>query len=177
MNRIIPTPNFAAMKQLFAVSILALAVIAGLACDGPAPTPTTAPTPAPTVAPTLTPAPTPTTAPTPAPTVAPTLTPPPTPTLAPTPTAPEPTPAAAPTQPAEPEPAAAGEQIQWVECAEQFECGSIQVPADYRDPDAGSIKIALNVHRATSPDQRIGYLLINPGGPGSSGRAVVFASI
>ena len=184
MNRIIPTPNLAVMKQLFAVSILALVVIAGLACDGPAPTPTTAPTPAPaptvapTVAPTpmLAPPPTAAAAPAPAPTIAPTTpTPPPTPTHAPTPTPPEPTPAAAPTQPAEPEPAAAGEQIQWVECAEQFECGSIQVPTDYRDPDAGTIKIALNVHRATSPDQRIGYLLINPGGPGSSGRAVVFA--
>ena len=91
------------MKQLFAVSVLALAVIAGLACDGPAP-----------------------------------------------------------------HPATAGEQIDWVKCG-KLECGSIQVPADYRDPDAGSIRIALSVHRATSPEKRIGYLLVNPGGPGGSG--------
>ena len=45
----------------------------------------------------------------------------------------------------------------------------MEVPADYLDPDAGSIKIAVNVHRATSPGERIGYLLINPGGPGGSG--------
>ena len=70
---------------------------------------------------------------------------------------------------AEPEPAATGERIDWVKCGTGRECGSIAVPADYRDPDAGSIRIAVNVHRATSPDERIGYLLVNPGGPGDSG--------
>ena len=43
------------------------------------------------------------------------------------------------------------------------------VPADYRDPDGGSIFIRMVVHRATLPEQRIGYLLVNPGGPGASG--------
>ena len=94
------------MRQLFAVSILALLVIAGLACDGP-------------------------------------------------------------------QPAATGEQIDWVKCGE-LECGSIQVPADYRDPDAGSIRIAVNMRRATAPEKRIGYLLVNPGGPGGSGLAMAF---
>ena len=74
----------------------------------------------------------------------------------------------APATPAEPEPTAAGEQIEWNPCG-ALECGSIQVPADYRDPDAGSINIALLVHRAAAPEKRIGYLLVNPGGPGSSG--------
>ena len=131
MNGTILTRNFAAMKRLLAVSILALLVMAWTACDGPAPTPTT---------------------------LAPTPTPPPTPTVAPTP---------------EPEPAAAGEQIEWTPCG-SLECGSIQVPADYRDPGAGSIRIAVNVHRATSPDNRIGYLFVNPGGPGGSGVKMAF---
>ena len=78
----------------------------------------------------------------------------------------------APAPTAEPEPTAAGAQIEWTPCG-QFECGSIQVPADYRDPEAGSINIALNVHRATSPDKRIGYLFVNPGGPGGSGLEMV----
>ena len=73
-----------------------------------------------------------------------------------------------------PEPAAAGERIDWNPCG-PLECGSIQVPADYRDPDAGSINIAVNVHRATSPDERIGYLFVNPGGPGWSGLDLVQA--
>ena len=152
MNGIMPTLNFAVVKQLFAVSILALLVIAGLACDGPAPTATTASTPAPERTPTVAPTPTPT------------------PTVPPTPT---PTPTVAPTPAAAPEPATAGEQIEWTPCG-KLECGSIQVPADYRDPEAGSIRIAVNVHRATSPDKRIGYLLVNPGGPGASGVLYVF---
>ena len=65
-------------------------------------------------------------------------------------------------------PGRAGERIDWSRCG-PLECGSIQVPADYRNPEAGSINIALLVHRAKSPEKRIGYLLVNPGGPGYSG--------
>ena len=81
----------------------------------------------------------------------------------------------APEPKAEQEPAAAGEQIDWRPCG-KFGCGSIQVPADYRDPAAGSIRIAVNVHRATAPEKRIGYLLVNPGGPGGSGLAMAFGA-
>ena len=49
----------------------------------------------------------------------------------------------------------------------------MEVPADYRDPGAGSIRIAVNVHRATSQHKRIGYLFVNPGGPGESGVELV----
>ena len=63
----------------------------------------------------------------------------------------------------------AGEQIDWTECGDGLECGFVEVPADYRDPGAGSIRIAVNVHRATSQRERIGYLFVNPGGPGESG--------
>ena len=45
----------------------------------------------------------------------------------------------------------------------------MEVPADYRNPEAGSIDIAVNVRRAASEGERIGYLLVNPGGPGDSG--------
>ena len=68
-----------------------------------------------------------------------------------------------------------GGEIDWSPCksSRRFECGVVQVPADYRDPQAGSLSIALNVHRATLPDERIGYLLVNPGGPGGSGLELV----
>ncbi len=49
----------------------------------------------------------------------------------------------------------------------------MEAPADYRNPEAGSIKIAVNVRRAASLDERIGYLFVNPGGPGESGVDVV----
>ena len=152
------------MQQLFVVSVLALAVIVSLACEGPEPTP---PAPELTMPPATTPAMPPT--PSPTPTVAPTPTQAPTPTTAP---APEPTAAPAPTPTPTPEPVApAVQRIDWGPCESgpELECGFIAVPADYQAPEAGSISIAVNVHRATSPDQRIGYLFVNPGGPGSSG--------
>ena len=68
-------------------------------------------------------------------------------------------------------PESADGQIEWSQCTqiEVLECGALAVPADYRNPDAGEIRIGLLMHPATSPDQRIGYLFVNPGGPGGSG--------
>ena len=63
----------------------------------------------------------------------------------------------------------ADEGIEWEVCGPAVECGFVEVPSDYRDPGAGSIRIAVNVRRATSPDDRVGYLFVNPGGPGDSG--------
>ena len=90
-------------------------------------------------------------------------------------TGPEPTPSAPPSATStptatseQPEPSPTGERIEWSSCF-GLECGFVDVPADYRSPDAGTIKIAVNVRRAADPDQRIGYLLVNPGGPGGSG--------
>jgi len=60
------------------------------------------------------------------------------------------------------------ETIDWTPCG-VLECGTLNVPIDYADLDAGTIEIAVNVHRATNVDERIGYLLVNPGGPGQSG--------
>ncbi len=69
-----------------------------------------------------------------------------------------------------PETSPAGEKIEWTTCGRfEIECGFVEVPTDYRDPGAGSISIAVNVHRAMSQDKRIGYLFVNPGGPGESG--------
>ena len=67
----------------------------------------------------------------------------------------------------------AGEVIEWRLCEFILECGFVEVPADYRNPDAGSVKIAVNVRRADHLDQRIGYLFVNPGGPGASGLELV----
>ena len=65
-------------------------------------------------------------------------------------------------------------QIDWTPCEPPgVECGFVEVPADYRDPGAGSIMIAVNVHRAASRHERVGYLLVNPGGPGGSGLELV----
>ena len=66
-------------------------------------------------------------------------------------------------------PEAAAEKIDLFPCGGGIECGLLEVPADYHGHGAGSIRIAVNVRRADSPDRRIGYLFVNPGGPGASG--------
>ena len=66
-------------------------------------------------------------------------------------------------------PEASAERIDLFPCGGGIECGLLEVPADYRNPDAGNLKIAVNMRRADSPDERIGYLFVNPGGPGGSG--------
>ena len=49
------------------------------------------------------------------------------------------------------------------------ECARIQVPLDYARPGGTQISIALlRIHYADQP-QRVGSLLVNPGGPGGSG--------
>jgi len=58
--------------------------------------------------------------------------------------------------------------VQWTPCGDLL-CGTVAVPLDYDQPQLGTIQIALAMHRATDPAQRIGSLVINPGGPGVSG--------
>jgi pimeloyl-ACP methyl ester carboxylesterase len=56
--------------------------------------------------------------------------------------------------------------IQWEECNGGFECGTIDVPLDYDDPDSETI--TLSVARAPASGDRIGALFVNPGGPGAT---------
>lgn len=50
-----------------------------------------------------------------------------------------------------------------------FGCGNLAVPLDYQNPDAGTVKLFLVRVRLGSQHDRIGSLLVNPGGPGGSG--------
>ena len=58
--------------------------------------------------------------------------------------------------------------IEWTECG-QLECGVVEVPIDYGDPDGATISIAVNMLRAADTDRSRGALVVNPGGPGASG--------
>ncbi len=46
---------------------------------------------------------------------------------------------------------------------------SVTVPLDYGHPDGATIQIAVARHPAEIPSERIGSIVINPGGPGGSG--------
>ena len=65
------------------------------------------------------------------------------------------------------------EGIEWTLCEGRLKCGFVEVPADYHHPDAGGIRVAVNVRRADNQAERIGYLFVNPGGPGGSGLELV----
>jgi pimeloyl-ACP methyl ester carboxylesterase len=58
--------------------------------------------------------------------------------------------------------------VAWSPCG-SLECGSVTVPLDYRHPQAETVQIAVARHPAEAPSERIGSLVINPGGPGGSG--------
>jgi pimeloyl-ACP methyl ester carboxylesterase len=70
------------------------------------------------------------------------------------------------TQPVEPfEPGS----LEWDEYDDDTDVALLDVPVDYRDPDGDQFELFLARHRALDPEQRIGTLLINPGGPGFGG--------
>jgi pimeloyl-ACP methyl ester carboxylesterase len=59
--------------------------------------------------------------------------------------------------------------IVWRECGVDLQCGSVSVPLDYNRPDGSMISIAVERRPAGIASERIGSLVINPGGPGTSG--------
>ncbi|MGW9643234.1 alpha/beta hydrolase [Streptomyces albidoflavus] len=50
-----------------------------------------------------------------------------------------------------------------------FQCATIKVPLDYRDPGGEQLDLAISRIRSTDPGKRHGVLLSNPGGPGGPG--------
>lgn len=49
------------------------------------------------------------------------------------------------------------------------ECGTVQVPLDYRNPGGSKIAIAITRLRAADQKNKLGSIAVNPGGPGGSG--------
>jgi pimeloyl-ACP methyl ester carboxylesterase len=59
--------------------------------------------------------------------------------------------------------------IAWRSCGGGFQCGTVTVPVDYADPAGPSVQVAAIRRPAGDPAQRVGTLVVNPGGPGASG--------
>jgi pimeloyl-ACP methyl ester carboxylesterase len=66
--------------------------------------------------------------------------------------------------------------IEWKACegstSTEVECGNIEVPFDYANPDQGSFVLYVKKHNASSPADRIGSMMVNPGGPGFGGSSL-----
>lgn len=61
------------------------------------------------------------------------------------------------------------QKLSWAGCGGSFECSKLSVPLDYAKPAGSTIQLAVIRLRASKPQQRLGSLVINPGGPGGSG--------
>lgn len=61
------------------------------------------------------------------------------------------------------------QQLDWSSCEGSFECATLTVPLDYRDPAGETIDLALLKVPAARPDERVGSMVVNPGGPGAPG--------
>ncbi|MFI5530504.1 alpha/beta hydrolase [Kitasatospora sp. NPDC051853] len=78
-----------------------------------------------------------------------------------------------------------GQQITWSACADDpktakadestAQCARLRVPLDYAAPGGEVIELALARRQTAQEGRRIGHLLLNPGGPGSSGVSMVAA--
>jgi pimeloyl-ACP methyl ester carboxylesterase len=61
------------------------------------------------------------------------------------------------------------QELKWRDCYGNYQCSSLLVPIDYADLSVGAFSLALLRYKALDQDRRIGSLVVNPGGPGSSG--------
>ena len=59
--------------------------------------------------------------------------------------------------------------VAWSACRDGFQCAKVAVPLDHGRPGGPKISLSLIRLPAAAPSQRIGSLLLNPGGPGGSG--------
>ena len=65
------------------------------------------------------------------------------------------------------------QQVAWERCGSDLECADVTVPLDYDHPDGEHATIAVKRLLSARQGERVGSLLVNPGGPGSPGTTLV----
>jgi pimeloyl-ACP methyl ester carboxylesterase len=61
-----------------------------------------------------------------------------------------------------------GQDLDWSGCGDS-ECATLEVPLDYDHPEGKAIRLAVLRVPASDEDERLGAIVVNPGGPGGSG--------
>jgi pimeloyl-ACP methyl ester carboxylesterase len=61
------------------------------------------------------------------------------------------------------------QKLAWSACRDGDECATLEVPLDYSHPDGKTIGIAVLRNAVDRPSERVGDLVVNPGGPGAPG--------
>jgi pimeloyl-ACP methyl ester carboxylesterase len=63
--------------------------------------------------------------------------------------------------------------LSWEDCGDGIECATLLAPLDHLDPTSPTIELSVKRRPADSAEDRIGSLLVNPGGPGIPGALMV----
>jgi pimeloyl-ACP methyl ester carboxylesterase len=66
-------------------------------------------------------------------------------------------------------------KVDWQACEEGIRCANLSVPLDWSKPRGKQISIAMAMIPAANQEKRIGYLMVNPGGPGASSLNLISA--
>lgn len=61
------------------------------------------------------------------------------------------------------------QHLSWSNCYSSYQCSSFRVPVDYEKIDGTFFTLQVLRHRATDQRDKLGSLIVNPGGPGGSG--------
>ena len=61
------------------------------------------------------------------------------------------------------------QKLDWSSCYDYFDCAELRVPIDYEDLSVGTFRLSVLRAAARDQDNRLGSIVVNPGGPGGSG--------
>ena len=67
------------------------------------------------------------------------------------------------------------QELNWKTCYEDFQCTDLLVPTDYEKLSTGTFKISVLRYQSTGSN-KLGSIVVNPGGPGSSGVDYAYAA-
>ena len=68
------------------------------------------------------------------------------------------------------------QKLDWSSCYDYFDCTELRVPIDYEDLTVGTFRISVLRAAAKDQDNRLGSIVVNPGGPGGSGVDYAYAA-
>ena len=66
------------------------------------------------------------------------------------------------------------QELNWRDCYDGFECSSFKVPVDYEKIDNKNFTIRALRHSALDQENKLGSIVVNPGGPGGSATSYAY---
>ena len=66
------------------------------------------------------------------------------------------------------------QELNWRDCYDGFECSSFKVPVDYEKIDNQNFTLRALRHSALDQENKLGSIVVNPGGPGGSATSYAY---